>query len=168
MKQLLAALILAATPLAAEEAMTLPRLTEIIQAIDPEARIAGTAMELTIDDVPVIVITDPAADRMRAMVPIRSAAGLEPDELMRLMQANFDSALDARYAVARGRLWGVFIHPLAALEREQFVSALVQTVTVAKTYGQTYSSGAMVFGGGDTNDIYRELLEDLLNRGQEL
>ena len=47
MKQLLAALILAATPLAAEEAMTLKRLTEIVQAIDPEARIAGTAMELT-------------------------------------------------------------------------------------------------------------------------
>ena len=125
-------------------------------------------MEFTLDDVPVIIITDPTADRMRAMVPIRSADGIEPEELMRLMQANFDSALDARYAVAQGRLWGVFIHPLSPLERDQFLSALVQTVTVARTYGGTYASGALTFGGGDSNQIYRELLEELRKRGQEL
>jgi hypothetical protein len=30
------------------------------------------------------------------MVPIRTAEGLTVDELRRMMQANFDSALDAR------------------------------------------------------------------------
>ena len=102
------------------------------------------------------------------MVPIRSAEGLDPEELMRLMQANFDSALDARYAVAQGRLWGVFIHPLSPLEREQFLSALVQTINVARTYGDTYASGAITYGGGDSNGIYRDLLEELKKRGQEL
>ena len=148
--------------------MTLDRLTQIVAALDPEARVQGTVMELTIDDVPVLLITDPANDRMRAMVPIRSADGLEPDELMRLMQANFDSALDARYAVARGRLWGVFIHPLAALEREQLISALIQTVNVARTYGQTYSGGALTFGGGDSNGIYQDLLKELQELGEEI
>lgn len=170
----LAFLILLAKPFAAharnapEPAMTLERMAEIVKTIDPEARIVGPAMEFTLDDIPVIVITDPRADRMRAMVPIRSADGLDPEELMRLMQANFDSALDARYAVAQGRLWGVFIHPLSPLEREQFISAVIQTVNVARTYGSAYASGAMTFGGGDSNDLYRELFEELKKRGQEL
>jgi hypothetical protein len=84
------------------------------------------------------------------------------------MQANFDTALDARYAVAQGRLWGVFLHPLSPLERDQLLSGLAQTVNVALTYGESYSGGASVFGGGDSNQIYRDLLEDLQKRGQEL
>lgn len=157
-----------AVPEPSEPAMTLDRMGGILAALDPDARQDGASFQLTLADIPVIVITDPRSDRMRAMVPIRSADGLEPDELMRLMQANFDSALDARYAVARGRLWGVFIHPLSPLEREQLISGLVQTINLARTYGQTYSGGAQVFGGGDSNDIYRELFEELLNRGKEL
>ena len=155
------------TEVPTEGPMTLGRLGEIVQRIDPEARLAGTAMELTLEDIPVIIVTDPGANRMRAMVPIRSAAGLSTEELMRLMQANFDTALDARYAVARGMLWGVFIHPLAELERDQFLSALIQTINVARTYGSAYSGGAMAFGGGDSNQIFRDLLEEL-KKGQEI
>jgi hypothetical protein len=150
------------------EPMTVKRLATIIHAIDPDALIAGNTAQFTINDVPVMVVADPRADRMRAMVPIRAADGLDPSELLRLMQANFDTALDARYAVAQGRLWGVFIHPLSPLQRDQFLSGLAQTVNVALTYGQTYSSGAEVFGGGDSNGIYRKLLEDLQKKGQEL
>lgn len=150
-----------------EPPMTLERLANIILNIDEDAQLRGSAIEFTIQDIPVIVVADPRADRMRAMVPIRSSDGLDPEGLMRLMQANFDSALDARYAVARGRLWGVFIHPLSPLEQDQFLSALVQTVNVARTYGQTYSGGAQVFGGGDSNGIYQDLLDDL-RKGQAL
>ena len=152
----------------AEEQMTLERLVRIVQAIDPEAIVSGNAMELTIQDIPIIVITDPIANRMRAMVPIRSADQLTAEELTRLMQANFDSALDARYAIARGRLWGVYIHPLSELEREQFLSALVQTVNVARTYGGSYSGGAMTFGGGDSQGIFQDLFDELNERGEEI
>ena len=155
-------------PPASEPAMTVTRLARIIIAIDPDAQPSGNAIQFSIDDIPVIVIADPRADRMRAMVPIRSAEDMTTAELMRLMQANFDTALDARYAVARGRIWGVFIHPLSPLEKDQLLSALVQTVAVAQTYGQTYSSGAGVFGGGDSNGIYQELLDELRERGEEL
>jgi hypothetical protein len=151
-----------------EPPMTIARLGRIIRAIDPDARAQGNVIHLTLADIPVIVIADPTADRMRAMVPIRSAQGLSPEELLRLMQANFDTALDARYAVARGRLWGVFIHPLGPLEKDQLLSALVQTINIARTYGQTYSGGATVFGGGDSSGIYRELLEELQDLGEEI
>src|SRR5210317_1701687 len=99
-----------------ETAMTLERMHQIIGALDEDATQRGPTISFTIADIPVIVIADPVADRMRAMVPIRAADGLDAEELMRLMQANFDTALDARYAVAQGRLWGVFIHPLSPLE----------------------------------------------------
>ena len=151
-----------------EAPMTMDRLGQIVAALDPEVIVRGPALEFTLDDIPVIVIADARADRMRAMVPIASAEGLGPDDLMRMMQANFDSALDARYAVANGRLWGVFIHPLSPLEKDQFLSGLVQTITVARTYGTGYTGGGAVFGGGDSNRIYRELFEELRKKGEAL
>jgi hypothetical protein len=151
-----------------EPPMTLERMAGIVLALDPDVVARGPLLEFTLDSIPVIVIADANADRMRAMVPIASADGLTPDDMLRMMQANFDSALDARYAVANGRLWGVFIHPLSPLEKDQFLSGLVQTITIAKTYGTAYAGGAMVFGGGDTNGIYQELLEELREKGQEL
>ena len=151
-----------------EPPMTMLRLGQIVQALDPDVIVRGPTLEFTLDDVPVIVVADARADRMRAMVPIASASGLSVEDLMRVMQANFDAALDARYAVARGRLWGVFIHPLSPLEKDQFISGLVQTVTVAKTYGTEYTGGAAVFGGGDSNAIYQELLDALRKKGEAL
>ena len=151
-----------------EPPMTMARLGEILLTIDPDARASQNAIEMTLAGIPVIVIADSAADRMRAMVPIRSAEGMTQGELLRVLQANFDSALDARYAVAQGRLWGVFIHPLSPLKKDQLLSALVQTINVARTYGQAYSGGAQVFGGGDSNGIYQELFEELRKKGQEL
>lgn len=156
------------TALLGEPAMTLPRLAEIVQAIDPQVVVRGPALEFTLVDIPVIVIADARADRMRAMVPIASSDGLSAEDLLRLMQANFDAALDARYAVADGRLWGVFIHPLSLLEKDQFLSGLVQTITVAKTYGSGYTGGAAIFGGADSNEIYQGLLEELKKKGEAL
>ncbi len=156
------------SPPTTEPPMTMVRMAEIIRAIDPDAQAAGNAIQFVIDDIPLFVVADPIADRMRAMVPIRSAEGLATDELMRLMQANFDTALDARYAVAQGRLWGVFIHPLSPLEKDQLLSAFVQTINVARTYGQTYSGGALSYGGGDSNGIYQELLKELQELGEEI
>lgn len=158
----------AGAPVAAEPPMTMARLGEIVLALDPDTIVRGPALEFTLEDIPVIVIADPRADRMRAMVPIASAEGLTQEDMMRMMQANFDAALDARYAVAHGRLWGVFIHPLSPLEKDQFLSGLVQTITVARTYGTAYTGGGAIFGGGDSNRIYRDLLEKLRKKGEAL
>ena len=151
-----------------EPAMDVARMGDIVAALDPDARFTGQGFELTLADVPLLIIVDPIADRMRAMVPIRSADGMSPDEMQRVLQANFDTALDARYALARGRLWATYIHPLSPLEKDQLISALGQTVNVALTYGTLYSGGAMAFGGGDSQDLQRQLIDDLLKRGQDI
>lgn len=171
MRSVLFALLLAATPLAAQDPephMTPARMAEIVQALDPEVRLAPGGISFTVSDVPVMIVADVAANRMRAMVPIRAAEGMTPDEILRVMQANFDTALDARYAIARGQLWAVFIHPLRELERDQLISGIGQTVNIALTYGGLYSGGAVQFGGGDSNDLQAELLRELLERGQDI
>ncbi len=147
-----------------EPPMTPERMAEIFTVLDPEAVIESNGMSFTVANVPVTVIMDPVADRMRILVPISSAEGLDDGALLRLMQANFDTALDARYAIANNRVWSTFIHPLSPLETDQLISGIAQTVTLAQTYGDTYSSGAVMFGGGDT----RGLIEELLELGEEL
>ncbi|NVO57110.1 hypothetical protein HW561_15055 [Rhodobacteraceae bacterium B1Z28] len=171
MIRLALALIFMAGSLAAQEAeppMDYERLGKIIFALDPDAQPTGPGFELTISDVPVLVITDVNADRMRAMVAISSAADLSPEDLQRMMQANFDSTLDARYAIANGTLWAAFIHPLSRLDRDQLISGLAQTVNIANTYGTLYSGGVAEFGGGDSNDLQRALIEELLKKGEEI
>ena len=157
-----------ADPAPAEAPMTLDTLGQIIAALDPQAQTNGTAWQMTIADTMVLIITDAAADRMRAMTPIREAEGISPEEMIRMMQANFDSALDARYAIAQGTLWATFIHPLSPLEKDQFISGLGQAVNLAHSYGSLYSGGAMQFGGGDSGKIQRKLIDDLLKKGEEI
>ena len=151
-----------------EPPMTYERLGRIIFALDPEAQPAGPAFQMSVAGLLVIVVTDQQSDRMRVMVPIRQAADLTAEDMMRMMQANFDSALDARYGVANGTLWSVFIHPLSPLQKDQFISGLGQVVNAAQTYGTLYSGGAMQFGAGDSGTLQRELIEELLKRGEEL
>ena len=102
------------------------------------------------------------AIRMGELIPIEGTDNLSKDELLRLMQANFDSALDARYAIAQGQLWGAFIHPLSSLTDEEFLLEIGQTANVVASFGSGYSSGMFIFGGGDSGEIERKrFLEEL-------
>lgn len=170
-RAIVTAMVLAA-PVAAQEAseppMTYERLGRILFALDDTAQPVGRGFQVQIAGVPLLVVTDPTADRMRAMVPLRAAEGLTAQELMRLMQANFDTALDARYAVAQGQVWAVFIHPLSSLQKDQLISGLGQTVNIARTYGSLYTGGALQFGGGDSPGLQRQLIEDLLQKGDDI
>ena len=149
------------------EAMTNQRINGLLEKIGEDVSFNGKNMwEFSIGETPVQVITDEQADRMRIIVPIDKAANMTPDTLQRLMQANFDSALDSRYALARGVVWATYIHPLSALTDRQFISGVGQTVNLSRNFGTTFSSGALVFGGGDSGDIIaRELINDLLKKG---
>ncbi|MEM8500225.1 MAG: hypothetical protein AAF542_19575 [Pseudomonadota bacterium] len=113
-----------------------------------------------------MVITDENADRMRIIVQIPDTEALDAALLLRLMQANFDSALDARYAIANGSLWSTFIHPLSPLEDTEFASGLAQAITLAATFGGSYSSGALLYQGGDSSGQIEELYRQILERSQ--
>ena len=145
--------------------MTAARLGELILAVDEEAVLEEPAWVFSLEGLEVIVVYDIDADRMRIIIPIGPATDIPREELVRLMQANFDSALDARYAIAQDTLWGVFIHPLSELSDDEFLTALGETANIVLTYGTTYSSGLMIFGGGDSAEIQRrQLIDELRNK----
>ncbi|MDT8429438.1 MAG: hypothetical protein RQ757_11790 [Pseudomonadales bacterium] len=137
----------AETPLCTE--VSLECLEDILRHFDTELQGESGRWQLTIAERPILVITDANSNRMRIMTPVAEAEGMGKEHLYRLMQANFESALDARYSIAEGVVWSVFIHPLSPLHTEQLVSAIAQTVTLALTFGTSFSSGALSYGGGD-------------------
>ena len=138
-----------------------------LKKIDKDIKRDTNIWQFTLSKHQVFVITDPIAERMRIMVPIGDAKALDQALLTRLMQANFDSALDARYAVAQDVLWGVFIHPLTSLDEKGFVSGLAQAIAVADNFGTSFSSGAVVFGGGDSTRLQAQELLELLKKKAE-
>lgn len=140
-------------------AMSNARLEIVIRKIDAGAEGQSGFWRFKVAERELLVITDENANRMRILTGVVEVKDLEEERLTRLMQANFDSALDARYAIARGVLWSAFLHPLSTLDERDFVSGVAQVVNLAVTYGSTYSSGAITFGGGDSEELIQELRE---------
>lgn len=95
----------------------------------------------------VYVFTDESHDRMRCMTPVAAMNDASESLLVTLLEANFDRALDSRYAIHDGTLWSVFLHPLASLHSDDLKSGLSQVVTLADNTGTTFASGGLVFGG---------------------
>ncbi|MEM6639583.1 MAG: type III secretion system chaperone [Pseudomonadota bacterium] len=142
--------------------MTGERMQSIIKRVDADANAQGNVVEFDFDGTPLVLVYDAAADRMRLMSPVVKVDELKDGQLKRMMQANFDSALDARYAIANEVVWSVFIHPLSSLSEEQFITAIGQTINVVATFGTSYNSGVFVYGGGDSSELERREVIDRL------
>jgi len=139
------------------------QMGEVITALDGEAERNGNNWQLTLEERMMLVVTDTNAGRMRIITPIAPVDALPEGAMERLMQANFDTALDARYAIGQGLVWGAFIHPLDSLTTRDFASGLLQTHTLGETFGTTFSSGAVNYGGGDSGAIIEDQLKELLD-----
>jgi len=93
------------------------------------------------------LVSDVAHDRMRIIAPVERYENLSEEQITRAMEANFHSALDARYGLSNGLLYSAFIHPLSFLTADQLQDAMDQVSTLAQTFGTEYSSGRLSFGG---------------------
>ena len=141
--------------------MSADTLKSLIMSFDEDAVAEGNAVQFTLQERDLLMVYDEAADRMRVITPITNAALMDEALMERVLQANFDAVLDARYAVANDLVWAVYIHKLSTVTQDDFLSAIAQTVTAAETFGTSFTSGAMVFGGGDSSEIHSDLLEQL-------
>ena len=139
-------------------------LNDLLRQLDPELVVQGPVRQITVEGTVLLVVSDARADRMRIMTPLRPVKGIEPEQFVRMLQANFDAVLDARYAIAQEQVWSVFIHPLSPLTEDQLVSGLVQVVVAARTFGTSYTSGALVFGGGDSGGLHKKLYDKLIEQ----
>ena len=101
---------------------------------------------------PIMIQTQEDANRMRIVAFITAAETLDPEHMRVLLEANYHSALDARYAVTGDHVVAAFLHPFSELGRDQFILGLYQVVSCAETYGTHFSGGTMVFddSGGDS------------------
>ena len=160
-------------PATADNPMTLEKVDELVRRIDIHAIRNGSSWQIKYRNMPIFVVADDDADRIRIMSPVSSAAILSEDHLVRLMQANFESALDARYAIAQGTVWSAYIHPLSVLDEREFFSGMGQTVSLVVTYGTTFSSGALAFTGGDYFDDDEkpadpDVFGDIMEKGEQI
>ncbi|GGG11308.1 hypothetical protein GCM10011344_09990 [Dokdonia pacifica] len=133
----------------AQAQMTNELLEEILtREVDSIEGYSGR-WQMKLKELPMIVLTDETNDRMRIIAPIIEASRLDEDLLLDCMTANFHSALDVKYAISDGILWSVYIHPLSPLNEEQVKSAIEQVFLAAATFGTSFSSTPLLFGGGD-------------------
>jgi len=93
------------------------------------------------------LISDVAHDRMRIITPITKYSELDLAKIGKVMDSNFHSALDARYASSNDVLYSAFIHPMSPLSEKELTDALNQVSTLALTFGTTYTSGELSYGG---------------------
>lgn len=107
----------------------------------------NNVIQYELDGLRIYLITDENANRMRLMSPVQEESKLTSDDLTTLMKANYDRALDAKYAISNGILWSVYAHPLKELTKEQLIDALYQVKNLVNNYGTTYTSTDFVFGG---------------------
>ena len=64
---------------------------------------------------------------------------------------------------------GPSLRSKCAFRFDEFLSGIGQAVNLARTFGTTFFSGALTFGGGDSRGIIqRELIDKLIKKGQEI
>jgi len=110
-----------------------------------------------IDDWTLYVFADEHHDRMRIMVPVAEIGPRDVELLMVALSANFDRALDAKYAMKDGILWATFLHRLSWITDEEVDDAIEQVLTLAQNTGTTFTSTELVFDGGGLADRADEM-----------
>lgn len=132
--------------LGTEEPMTNVKLEQTLKTLEPGTNGGNGRWQMLRDGVPVLIWGDESQNRMLAMAPVAELKRIDLRILMRMMEANLATALDARYAVFEGIVWSVFVHPLDSLRERDLISGLQQVVALVKTAGTTYSSSELRLG----------------------
>jgi len=129
------------------DVMTQDKMEKIISdRVNVEEQSKGQII-FTYKKIKMAVLSDVKHDRMRIIAPITEYSKLTAEQKDTVMEANFHKTLDARYASSNDILYSAYIHPMSALSETQISDALEQVATLAATFGTTYSSGNLSFGG---------------------
>ena len=128
------------------------RLERLLQARYEDVEGQPGFWKATVDPFVLYVVTDESHDRMRVMTPIREMGPGDTDLAFSALSANFDRALDVKYALNNGVLWSLFMHPLRCLTEGELENALEQVYRLAVNTGTSWTSSELVFGGGADDD----------------
>lgn len=139
---------------------TFKSLEGYLKALAPKVDGGDGHWVVEVEGTPCVVLADESHDRMRLMTPVAPAQDLSKEALELLMEANFDRALDAKYAIWRGEVWSVFMHPLGALSKGELEGALKQVLALRRNYGTSFASTSLTFGGDDSDEEAEEARGD--------
>jgi hypothetical protein len=132
--------------------MTVDELAELLAQATDEFRQSPTHWQFIHDGIPMACLTDPGYDRMRIIAPITELAELDDATKDAVLEANFHTALDARYGSSNGLLFAAFLHPLSSLDDALAHSALDQVASLVRTFGSQFTSGEIEFSSSDDDD----------------
>lgn len=132
--------------------MTNARLEQIVRAKVPSLQGEPGFWKGDLDGHQLYVVTDESHDRMRIMIPVCELSDADSDTAFMALSANFDRALDVKYALNRGVLWSLFMHPLGSLTTWEVENAVDQVYRLAVNTGSSWSSSDLVFGGGEKDE----------------
>ena len=128
-------------------------LQKIIREFSDEKFIVNNnVIEFSYKEVPLYCIYDESHDRMRIISPVKKYSQVTDKEKNSMMEANFHSALDARYASSGGVLYAAYIHPLSPLKEKDVIFGIYQVVSLHLTFGKDYSSGLLSFGNQEAEE----------------
>jgi hypothetical protein len=127
--------------------MTPDRMGSIIFEVGTDVEVGPNFWQFQVEGVFLMCIYDLTYDRMRIISPIIETDKMTIAQQYSMLQANFHSALDARYAISDGIVYSAYVHPLSSLQDADFESAIMQVAILGATFGTEYTSGALSFGG---------------------
>ena len=127
--------------------MTPERMGSIIFEVGSDVEVGPNFWQFQVEGIFLMCIYDTAYDRMRIISPIIETDKMTIAQQYSMLQANFHSALDARYAISEGVVYSAFVHPLSSLRGTDFESAIMQVAVLGATFGTEYTSGALSYGG---------------------
>ena len=127
--------------------MTQASLEALIRRVAENVQGDPGAIQFEIAGVTLLCISDVDFDRMRLIAPITATEHITQEHTRHMLEANFHSALDARYATSDGIVYAAFVHPLSLLGEAELASAIQQVATLASTFGTHYTSGVLRYGG---------------------
>jgi regulator of RNase E activity RraB len=140
--------------------MTLDELAALLERATEDFRRSTTHWQFAHQGVPMACLTDPSFDRMRFIAPIKELSKIDEETKDAVLEANFHTALDARYGSSNGLLFAAFIHPLSSLEAELAHSALDQVASLVQTFGTHYSGGTLELIGGREPNVDVDIDDD--------
>ncbi|MGE0487419.1 MAG: hypothetical protein AB7Q81_24930 [Gammaproteobacteria bacterium] len=142
-------LLLAALP-AIASALEVGHIEPLLARLGIEAVGAGGQWRAVVAERAVMVIADEASGRLRIQAHVTAADALDEALLRRVLEADFGSAVDARYAIGGTTLWSLYVDDLADVDAARFAAALAQIANLAASFGHEYASGIAPDGRPDT------------------
>ena len=118
--------------------MTPEQIETLLHSRFDKVELVNDRWEVSIRSLRLIVMAHHDTDRLRVMVPVAAVDHPDAGTFKRLLEANFITTLDARYAIYSDVLWAIFLGPLAGTSEHLFDTAISEVLQLAGNTGSSY------------------------------